>query len=355
MVSCICITHNRVDFLKKAISYFQAQTYPNKELIILYENDPVTKDFVDAHQSVYNLLEIYESGYSVGTRFFIEPLDVSVTCAYHISDGQEIYLKTSKGQYLCYDYHRVFEVSVPNPSCICILKGLPEKGQFRIHYKDTACFISLNEVAEVLMDTGAQSDIWTVNTLINNQLVVLNSKYIGDHPLESIGWGTRTIHSSESRITFCELIAQNKISLGAKRNLTILLSSGDYICVWDDDDVYPDNRIQDQMAFLEFSKRDGCSLNTEILMHNKTGNRYISPPRSEGWENSLLCKKETFGFYDDLPRKEDTPVLLRLWKERKLAVMDDPYLYTYNIHANNISGNDHFEKMFSQSIKLNSN
>ena len=39
LISCLCITHNSVPQLERAINCFYAQTYPNKELLILYEDD----------------------------------------------------------------------------------------------------------------------------------------------------------------------------------------------------------------------------------------------------------------------------------------------------------------------------
>ena len=36
LVSCICVTHNSLDHLRKCIQCFQQQTYPNKELILAF-------------------------------------------------------------------------------------------------------------------------------------------------------------------------------------------------------------------------------------------------------------------------------------------------------------------------------
>jgi glycosyltransferase involved in cell wall biosynthesis len=47
LVSCLCISKNRVNKLKRAIDCFNAQTYPNKELIILYlDNDIETHQYL---------------------------------------------------------------------------------------------------------------------------------------------------------------------------------------------------------------------------------------------------------------------------------------------------------------------
>jgi glycosyltransferase involved in cell wall biosynthesis len=39
LVSCLCITHNDIDLLKRAVDCFFHQTYPNKELILTYTID----------------------------------------------------------------------------------------------------------------------------------------------------------------------------------------------------------------------------------------------------------------------------------------------------------------------------
>lgn len=41
VVSCLCVTRNRVQKLRRAISCFLAQTYPHRELLIVYESDDV--------------------------------------------------------------------------------------------------------------------------------------------------------------------------------------------------------------------------------------------------------------------------------------------------------------------------
>lgn len=42
LVSCLCVTRNKINFLQRAIECFRNQTYPNKELIIVYESDDST-------------------------------------------------------------------------------------------------------------------------------------------------------------------------------------------------------------------------------------------------------------------------------------------------------------------------
>jgi glycosyltransferase involved in cell wall biosynthesis len=52
LISCLCVTRNKVQQLNRAIDCFFAQTYPNKELVIVYEdNDRDTQDFLAGIES----------------------------------------------------------------------------------------------------------------------------------------------------------------------------------------------------------------------------------------------------------------------------------------------------------------
>jgi len=47
LVSCLCITENRVSMLRRSIALFERQTYPDKELLIVYRSrDAETKAYV---------------------------------------------------------------------------------------------------------------------------------------------------------------------------------------------------------------------------------------------------------------------------------------------------------------------
>lgn len=61
LISCICVTNNRPALLKRAISCFAEQNYPNKELVISYpKNDNQTKLLLDKllKHSELNILRV---------------------------------------------------------------------------------------------------------------------------------------------------------------------------------------------------------------------------------------------------------------------------------------------------------
>jgi glycosyltransferase involved in cell wall biosynthesis len=52
LVSCLCVSHNSFNLLKTAIDCFLAQTYENKELIIVYhKNNHITHDIIQRYSN----------------------------------------------------------------------------------------------------------------------------------------------------------------------------------------------------------------------------------------------------------------------------------------------------------------
>src|SRR3990167_7361746 len=49
LISCLCVTHGRKKLLERAVQSCRDQTYPNKELVLLYESgDRETAEYVRA-------------------------------------------------------------------------------------------------------------------------------------------------------------------------------------------------------------------------------------------------------------------------------------------------------------------
>ena len=59
-------------------------------------------------------------------------------------------------------------------------------------------------------------------------------------------------------------------SLGGKRNYAMSLTKGDYVCIWDDDDLYPPWRIKDSVDIMENNNYDIVKGKTALTStHNK--------------------------------------------------------------------------------------
>ncbi len=223
LISCLCITYKRPSFLKRSIQCFENQTYSNKELIIVHQdNDEITHLFAEQNPS-YSRVS-YESG-----------------------------------------------------------------------------------------------------TLIKK-------------------------HHGASSITFIQVSVE--LSLGEKRNLSVEFAHGDFVCIWDDDDFHAKHRLAYQIEFLLFSKKASNVLANLTLYDERSGKYYTGPHRSNGWEGSLLCRKDQISKYHHLNKQEDTPVVVDLYSRNELSVMEQPELYVYHLHSQSTSGFGHFDEMIHYSIEV---
>ena len=85
LISCLCVTRNKAELLARAIKCFKAQTYPKKELIIIYENDDrCTKHLV---QSIRN--------------DEIRVVEVSSNPKTTLGELRNIAVQESRGDYVC--------------------------------------------------------------------------------------------------------------------------------------------------------------------------------------------------------------------------------------------------------------
>jgi len=85
LVSCICITRNRVELLRRAINCFKGQSYFNKELVILYESD-------DLETGEY--LKCLEDSK-------IQIVEVNPNLRLTLGELRNLGIKSSKGEYFC--------------------------------------------------------------------------------------------------------------------------------------------------------------------------------------------------------------------------------------------------------------
>ena len=85
LVSCICLTHNNPDFLKRSIRCFQSQAYSNKELIVAFSSDNY------AAEEFLNQLN------DCSIRPLTFPSDGSIT----LGEKRNIAIEYSRGAYWC--------------------------------------------------------------------------------------------------------------------------------------------------------------------------------------------------------------------------------------------------------------
>eukprot|EP00435_Cladocopium_sp_Y103_P027625 s648_g6.t2 len=77
--------------------------------------------------------------------------------------------------------------------------------------------------------------------------------------------------ASTSRHCISYRFLSERHTIGAKRNLAVNLSQTDLICTWDDDDIYPKDRIRLQVDFLLRHPRCKCAMIERRYFFWKTG------------------------------------------------------------------------------------
>ena len=86
LISCICVTYRKPALLERAIRCFESQTYPNKELVILYEDhDEPTVTYITGHT------------FSPGIRCICTPGNPKKT----LGELRNIANNAAKGEFLC--------------------------------------------------------------------------------------------------------------------------------------------------------------------------------------------------------------------------------------------------------------
>lgn len=129
-------------------------------------------------------------------------------------------------------------------------------------------------------------------------------------------------------------------SMGELRNLAVEKSAGQYVCIWDDDDLYDPDRLSIQMTAITSLGADACFLARLQLWW--PARRILALSFRRTWEGSMICAKDKMPRYPALRRGEDPPVAYRLWRSQRVVILDEPRLYTYVFHGGNTTGATQF-------------
>ena len=145
------------------------------------------------------------------------------------------------------------------------------------------------------------------------------------------------------------------ISLGLARNEAARLCNGDYICIWDDDDIYHFRRLSEQYNLLQGSGRYfQSSIIKQIILFDATIQKaYLS--FENYWNSTLLCKTNHFLEHpcNDTNRFECQPVINYLLQDNLLLQSNlSPYLYTAVYHGSNVIDYYHFKYYVKKGMLL---
>ncbi|MBA4742248.1 MAG: glycosyltransferase [Azoarcus sp.] len=133
-----------------------------------------------------------------------------------------------------------------------------------------------------------------------------------------------------------------RANLGELRNRAVALARGEYVCQWDDDDLYDPARIASQMAALYALRAEACFLERWTIWWPAQDRLALSTRRV--WEGSMLCLKAKLPPYPALARGEDSPVADHILAHGRVVLLDQPRLYLYVVHGANTFGAEHFDR-----------
>ena len=133
-------------------------------------------------------------------------------------------------------------------------------------------------------------------------------------------------------------------SLGALRNLSLAAARGDWICQWDDDDLYHPQRLELGMLMLQSMQAEALFLSRWLLWSPAA--RRIGVSGTREWEGSMLARRERVPPYPALARGEDTAVMHAMLMRGRVVLLDAPWLYTYVQTGANTWTGSHFDAIW---------
>jgi glycosyltransferase involved in cell wall biosynthesis len=132
----------------------------------------------------------------------------------------------------------------------------------------------------------------------------------------------------------------HKYNHGTKINICCEQATGEYLIVWDDDDVYAKDRIVRQIQPM-IDRPEILITGSSTLFYYRLDTRqayqYTSPP-TVGWLASIAWRKATWENmkFDHIAAGADFSFLKRIPQEARLD-LNDPNLIIASIHSTNAS------------------
>jgi glycosyltransferase involved in cell wall biosynthesis len=161
-----------------------------------------------------------------------------------------------------------------------------------------------------------------------------------------------------SAIRLLEIVRHEKETIGVARNKAVEKCNGDYVCMWDDDDIYFFSRISDQYNLLQGNRKYfQASVVSQIILFDVIKDKgYLSFPYR--WSGSLLCRKQHFLAFPCIDANEfECAPLINYLNANHLLLQSDlsPQLYIYVYHGQNKTDKYSFQYLTRKSAPLEQN
>jgi mannosyltransferase OCH1-like enzyme/glycosyltransferase involved in cell wall biosynthesis len=228
-----------------------------------------------------------------------------------LEKGNEIV--AAKYNHLSYQTISIDPISLPKVSCLMVVKN-----QACLAKRAIFCF---------LQQTYLQKELIIIDDGEGSELAAFIRQF--PHP----------------QITYYRLSCES-LTLGELRNLAIEKATGTYLAQWDDDDLSDPQRLELQMAIVRAFRVDGCFLDSIYTWWPYK--QKLAQSLRRVWEGTLIYRKEILLQYPSLSQGEDTDVVQFIFNTYRIAAIDLPELYIYNIHQNNNRNTEHFDEHWQQ-------
>ena len=140
------------------------------------------------------------------------------------------------------------------------------------------------------------------------------------------------------------------LPIGAIRNVSVSHAKGEYIAQWDDDNIHHKDRLTLQYNSIKENSKQACFLRRVLINDIVSGDKGISSV-GRGTESTIVALKKELPRYDDKARiAEDCHARVYFRRIGEDVVIDEPQLYTYNIHNNNTCEYRHLKSMIDTII-----
>tara|TARA_R100001463_G_scaffold13332_2_gene35596 strand:+ start:91 stop:705 length:615 start_codon:yes stop_codon:yes gene_type:complete len=138
--------------------------------------------------------------------------------------------------------------------------------------------------------------------------------------------------------------APKNTTLGDIRNISVSMANGMYVAQWDDDNAHHKNRLWMQYLAIKKSNKKACFLKRVLVNDTISGDKGVSFENS-GVESTMLALKSELPKYPSISVGEDVPIKKYFVDNNKHVILNEPQLYTYNIHSKNTCKYEHLQKM----------
>lgn len=128
------------------------------------------------------------------------------------------------------------------------------------------------------------------------------------------------------------------LTIGEARNHAVVEANGEYVCMWDDDDLYSINRIEEQyLTILNDEMIPQANVYRHIILyHNFERKAYLSYPGY--WACTLFCSKESYLKVrcEDKNQFEYNTLIKEYLINNALILCESPASYVHHYHGKNL-------------------